>query len=134
MKITLHPYIHHRLRCMHTLNPHRTTQHHLTFLQLLVARHNACNVTLVSRRRALLRQRMSLCRLSQSEKAPDSRERCVGLQLNRTPFCSEPKSWYWQSDKVTVLQRVNERRQHSFWQNTRKSLLPKDDDDTRIPA
>lgn len=106
-----------------TLNPHHTTQHHLTFLKLLVTRHDACNVTLVSRRRALPRQRMSLCRLSQREKAPDSRERCVGLQSNRIPFCSEPKSWYWQSGKVTVLQWVNARRQHLF--GKMQSLPPK---------
>lgn len=110
MKMTLHALVPLRLLCMPTLNPHHTTQHHLTFLQLLIARHDACNVTLVSRRRALPRQRMPLCRLSRIEKAPDSRERCVGLQSNRTPFCSEPKSWNRQSGEVTVLQRVNVRQ------------------------
>lgn len=50
-------------------------QHHLTFLQLVIAHHDACNVTLVSRRRAAMlslpprpvRQRRVLCRLSERE-------------------------------------------------------------------
>lgn len=35
---------------IYTLNPHHHHHHHLTFLQLVIAHHDACNVTLVSRR------------------------------------------------------------------------------------
>lgn len=66
--------------CIYT-HPRPRPHHHLTFLQLVIAHHDACNVTLVSRRRAASLslpprgegQRRALCRLSEreNEKARD---------------------------------------------------------------